>query len=222
MARTYGRIDVNRSIDDDWRALSFAEQGCYDFLLAHPKLSPCGVVDVKLVVWKRAARDGDTVVELLEALEERDYIRWDRETDELAIRTFVTHDKVLQNQNLGKGMWNSWAHVESEELRSYIVENLPDKAWEARFEPPFPSRENYRSNGGSNAGRDEGSDHLIQTSTSAVAPPNGGGGSVRGEGGKLRGGRPRPCDVDEVYVDPTVPRLHSKLAEAQARYGEAT
>ena len=152
MARTYARIDVHRGQDDDWRALTLEEQAVYDFLVTHPKLSICGALDVKMSVWVRQARDLTTerLEQLLAALENAKYILWDRDTDELAIRTFVTHDKVLQNKNLGRGMWSAWATIESEELRFFLVDNFPETAWEPRFQPPISDPRNHRSNDGSN------------------------------------------------------------------------
>ena len=137
MPRTYARIAVSRSSNEGWRALTFAEQGCYDFLLAHPKLSLCGVLDVKLGVWQRTAADApDTLLALLASLEDQDYVAWDRDTDELALRTFVRHDGVLQNRNLAKGMWSAWSAVESPELRQWLVDNFPEPAFGGKCEPP--------------------------------------------------------------------------------------
>ncbi len=151
MARTYARIDVKRSNDDDWRRLTLPQKAVYDFLLTHPKLSTCGALDVKLAVWCRYSPElnHDTLTALLCDLEAGGYIAWDRDTDELVIRTFVRHDGVLQNRNLGRGMWAAWESIESETLRSFLVDNLPTEAWEPRFQPPFPAvqkrRQNHRS-----------------------------------------------------------------------------
>jgi len=151
MARTYARIDVNRGADPDWRELSWAEQGVYDYLLSHPKLSLCGVLDVKLHVWRRGSRD-EQVNDLLDALEEREYISWDRDTDELAIRTFVRHDGVLANRNLARGMWSAWRSIESRELRVWLVDNFPEPAFEERFLPPESALEIRCRNRGSEPG----------------------------------------------------------------------
>jgi hypothetical protein len=152
MARTYARVSVDRHHDLDWQALTFAEQGCYDFLLTHPKLSLCGALDVKVNVWQaKAAGDApELLVPLLESLEAKRFVRWDRSTDELVIRTFVKNDKVLQNQNSGRGMWSSWRTIESEELRFFLVDNFPETAFEQRFNPPFPDPRIDRSDDRSN------------------------------------------------------------------------
>lgn len=163
MARTYAQVSVNRWNDPDWQALTFAQQGFYDFLLAHPKLSLCGVLDVKLTVWERAAADADKghLTELLESLEGAEFIRWDRGTDEVAIRTFVRHDGVLKNRNLGKGMWSAWSTVESDDLRGFLVDNFPEAAFEERFEPPSLALRNHRRNQSSNHSSDQSSNYRI-------------------------------------------------------------
>lgn len=146
MARTYASINVTRGMDPGWRALTWAQQGVYDFLLAHPKLSLCGVLDVKLNTWAKGAADGSTVTQHLEALEAHDLIRWDRDTDELAIRTFVRHDGVLKNRNLAKGMWSAWSSIESDDLRRFLVDNFPEEAFEQRFDPPILAVRNRSRN----------------------------------------------------------------------------
>lgn len=146
MARTYASISVTRCMDPGWRALTWAQQGVYDYLLAHPKLSLCGVLDVKVNSWGKAAADGPTVTQHVEALEAHNLVRWDRDTDELAIRTFVRHDGVLKNRNLAKGMWSAWTSVESENLRLFLVDNFPVEAFEDRFEPPLMALQNRSRN----------------------------------------------------------------------------
>jgi len=146
MARTYASISVTRSMDPGWRALTWAQQGVYDYLLSHPKLSLCGVLDVKVNSWAKAAVDGPTVTQHVEALEAHDLLRWDHDTDELAIRTFVRHDGVLKNRNLAKGMWSAWTSVESENLRLYLVDNFPEEAFEERFDPPILAVRNRSRN----------------------------------------------------------------------------
>lgn len=148
MARTYARIDVKRPLDPDWRALTCRQQAVYDFLLSNPKLSLCGALDVKLGSWSGMSADMDAtaLVDTLSDLEASGYIGWDRTTDEVVLRTFVRHDGVLQNQNLGKGMWSAWHTLESPALRQFVVDNLPEKAWEPRFDPPDSAVKNHRSN----------------------------------------------------------------------------
>ncbi len=115
--------------------------------------------------------DVDALSGHLEALEAARFIAVDWDTDEAVIRTFVRHDGVLQNQNLGKGMWSAWIAVESPHLRRVVLDNLPEVAFEERFRPPELALRDRGSNGSSdgssNAGRDGGSNyhnhnHILQ------------------------------------------------------------
>lgn len=164
MARSYGRIDVQRFHDTDWRALPLAEKAVFDMMLTHPKLSLCGALDLKYgsLCGYAPDLDVDALSGHLEALEAARFIAVDWDTDEAVIRTFVRHDGVLQNQNLGKGMWSAWIAVESPHLRKVVLDNLPDMAFEDRFRPPelaLKDRLNGSRDGSSNAGSDSGSNY---------------------------------------------------------------
>lgn len=152
MARNYARITTTIWRDNDWRALSHTEQWAYMALLSQSKLTLAGCIDMKLPSWTQWSNDIEkTMLEMaLDGLQLANMIRIDPATDELVIRTFVEHDDVLKNRNLGRGMWSAWQMIESEELRLFVVDNLPDEAWEPRFEPPFLSRKNHGLNHGSN------------------------------------------------------------------------
>lgn len=166
MARSYTRISVQRYFDEDWWALTATEQGVFDFLLTHPKLSICGALDVKLPIWVGRFK-GMTLDELegcLVALEhDHNLIRWDRSTGELVIRTFVTNDGILQNKNSGRGMWSAWATIESRDLRIFLVDNFEETAFEERFNPPFLSPEI--------AGRHDRSDERYRRSSERAIEP---------------------------------------------------
>lgn len=144
MARNFARLATTIWRDSDWRALSHHAQWTYMTLLSQSKLSLAGCLDVRLTAWSglTVSTPQEDVEKYLDELVEHDFIRVDHGTQELAIRTFVEHDDVLKNRNLGKGMWSAWAAIESEELRSYLVDNFPAEAWEERFEPPFPRPKN--------------------------------------------------------------------------------
>lgn len=165
MARSYARIDVQRFHDDDWRALTLPQKAVFDMMLTHPKLSLCGALDLKYgsLCGYSPDLDVDTLSGVLEALEAARFIAVDWDTDEAVIRTFVRHDGVLQNQNLGRGMWSAWVAIESPALRSFVLDNLPELAFEDRFKPPELAVRNRGSNGSSdersNSGRDGGSNY---------------------------------------------------------------
>jgi len=142
-ARNYARITTKLWADPDWRALTVDEQWCYMALLTQPKLTLAGSIDMKQRAWQSWASDAHDILGSLAGLEIARFIKVDMITDEVAIRTFVTHDDVLKNRNLGRGMWSAWEAIESGPLKVFLVDNFPNEAWEPRFEPPFPSRKNH-------------------------------------------------------------------------------
>lgn len=161
MARSYARIDVQRFHDEDWRALTLPQKAVFDMMLTHPKLTLCGALDLKYgsLAGYSPDLDVDALSGILAALVDARFIAVDWDTDEAVIRTFVRHDGVLQNQNLGRGMWSAWVAVESPELRQFVLDNLPDQAWDEKFRPPEIALKNAGSNAGSNGSRDGGSNY---------------------------------------------------------------
>ena len=151
MPRTYARIDVTRYFDEGWRALTAEEQAVYEMLVTHPKLTLCGALDVKLPAWAATFKGmvEDHLVGLLDRLVLLNMIGWDKATGEVVIRTFVRHDGVLQNKNSGKGMWSAWATIESQDLRIFLVDNLPEPAFGERFDPPISALKIHRRDTGS-------------------------------------------------------------------------
>ena len=136
MARWYARIRTEIGRDDDFRSLSPTAQWVYLRLLCEQKLTLVGSLDIKRSAWRRWASTSFDLDGALDELKSARFIALDDDTEELAIRTFVTHDDVLKNRNLGRGMWSAWRAIESSELREFVLENLPDEAWEPRFDPP--------------------------------------------------------------------------------------
>lgn len=154
MARSFARWDVNSwTANSGWRDLTPMEQWCYFMLASQAKLTICGAIDLKLTVWAGYA-DGLTVEELtalLESLEAKEYVVIDWATEELVIRSFTRHDGCFANQNTGRGVWRAIDSVASVELREVIVENLPDTAFEPKFQPQAERPLNRRSISGSNS-----------------------------------------------------------------------
>ena len=181
MARSFARWDVNSwTANSGWRDLTPMEQWCYFMLASQAKLTICGAIDLKLTVWAGYA-DGLTVEELtalLESLEAKEYVVIDWATEELVIRSFTRHDGCFANQNTGRGVWRAIDSVASVELREVIVENLPDTAFESKFQPRAERPLNRRSISGSNGRSLDGSNprtppHPIPMPV-AVSPRKGG------------------------------------------------
>lgn len=134
------RVDIWR--DEDWRHLTHDAQWLYLSLLSQPKLNLAGCLDLKPSVWATLARDThrDDLQKWLTELEQAHLVVVDWATEELVIRTFTAHDGVFYNRNLGRGVWSAWAAIESPDLRTVVIENMPDEAWDVRFEAPMEAR----------------------------------------------------------------------------------
>ena len=143
MARTYARIRVDLCHDPDWLALTHHAQWLYLSILAAPRLDVAGCLIIhRSTVYDLATDVADRDVDgWLKELDHAGMVAVDVDTAELVVRTFVTHDGVLRNQNLGRGMWSAWAAIKSPHLRRVVVDNLPPAAWEPRFNPPHEARD---------------------------------------------------------------------------------
>jgi hypothetical protein len=111
-------------------------------LLSQGTLNMAGCTVMRPATWARLAGgvERDQVGKWLHELEDAGLVSIDEATEELVIRTFVRHDNLLRNQNTGRGMWSGWASIESPMLRQVVVDNLPDEAWEVRFQAPIDAR----------------------------------------------------------------------------------
>lgn len=129
MARSHGKILAKVWQDPDWTSLPPRAQWLYMLLLSQPKLSLVGCLDYMPGRWTRLAEgvSVDYVEDIVEHLEQTDYVVVDHDTDELLIRTFVRHDGIENgNVNLRKGMWGAWKAMQSADLRKVAVDNMPE------------------------------------------------------------------------------------------------
>lgn len=141
MPRTYARLSVAIWTDDDYRALPMAAQWLYVHILAHPKLSLCGVLDMRPKRWARLADDmtEDAAGDALAALEDAGYLLVDWEEEEVLVRTFTAHDLSpgRMNRNLAAGFWAAYGAILSPDLRAAVVRGIPGPLWE-KLEPHGP------------------------------------------------------------------------------------
>lgn len=144
--RTYARLRVDLWRDDEWRTLSPLSQWLYIVILTSRRLDLAGCLLLHRATLRHLAA-GLEDRDIDEALKELDHARFicvDADTDELVVRTFVRHDLFGRQEKLphtlGKGMWSAWSAIESEALRQAVVDNLPDQAWDPKFNPPDEAR----------------------------------------------------------------------------------
>jgi hypothetical protein len=141
MARSHARISVSVWGDPDYQSLTILAQWFYAHLLAHPRLSLVGTIDLSERRWARLATDAEPedVEAALSELEAARMLLIDWDTEEVMVRTFTSHDLApgRVNRNLAAGFWRSWEGVLSPELRSSVAHAIPEDLW-ARLEEFAP------------------------------------------------------------------------------------
>lgn len=182
MARTFARIYTTVWNDPEFRALGPA-QHTYFLILAQPKLSLVGCIDVKPRSW--SAMSGLTTGQIasqIDTLEQASFVVVDGDTEELLIRTYVQNDQATANGNLIKGMWSAWATIESQMLRQVVVQHMPDKCFDPKFGPLSKPPLEPWSKPGFQPGSEPGSEPIDMDMESVLVP------------GRNRTGAPRPVD----------------------------
>jgi hypothetical protein len=201
VARTRASLTCSIWQDDDWRKLEPEAQRVYLLLLSQPKLTLAGCLDYMPARWATFATGG-TEAEIQQAVDDLErgrFVSVDYTTQELVIRTFVRHDVgATANKNTVKGMWSAWAAVLSAQLRSLVLEHVPEELWadapseavamrDATPSEPLPEPlRNGRPNDGQND-RSDGRANLpltsSSTSTATPARPDGGSTSAKPRNG---------------------------------------
>lgn len=128
LARSEARIKTSIWSDDDFLTLDFGAQRLYLLILSQPTVTLCGVVPLMARRWARLASN-TTVANInkaLVALAQRQYVVVDETTDELWIRTFVKHDRVLDKPNVMVAMSRDFATIQSQRIRERFLEGLEE------------------------------------------------------------------------------------------------
>lgn len=126
MAREHIRLLVSIWDDPDFVALVPAEQTVYLALAGSRDLSWCGVAPL---LPKRIARCAKGLTERkvsnhIAALVAKRFLLVDNETDEVAVRTYVRHDKIIGSPNVTKAMGRALGMVRSEQIADGIKDEL--------------------------------------------------------------------------------------------------
>lgn len=134
MPRSHGKLSTTVWTDEDHRSLGLVAQWLFAYLLAHPKVTICGVLDVSLA--RLARQCGEVTPEAVEAglheLVAVGHIKVDWETEELMFRSFTRHDlsPTRWNKNLTAGFWRAWRGIESADLRAEVCRQMPAALWD--------------------------------------------------------------------------------------------
>lgn len=134
MARDHARIKLAIWRDDDFLALSIAEQHCFISLLSNQGLSRVGLVDYVPARFVRLAKDQSEAKfrRSVKVLRDARFVLVDDRTQELLIRSYVRLDGVFDRVNMGKAVGTAFEAVVSTSLRKAIGHEL------ARHMKQFP------------------------------------------------------------------------------------
>lgn len=137
MARDHARIYVRIWNDPDFRALTTHQQRMYFCLVSQPRLSYCGLLDYLPGRLAPLAADDtvETVEEVIDDLERRDFVIVDTTTSELLVRSFVRHDGLLDSPNMAKAMLKDREVIISPLLRETLDKELARALREAPQAP---------------------------------------------------------------------------------------
>lgn len=123
MPRTYSTTSTSIWRDDDFRALTAAEQGTYFMLKSQAEITAAGVLPLTRGRWSKHSA-GMTVAGLngiLETLAAGRFIVIDEDTEELLVRGFVKWDLGYQNSKRRPVIEAAALAIESPVLRSALA-----------------------------------------------------------------------------------------------------
>lgn len=126
MARKHARILVSIWDDEDFVALTAVQQVVYFAVLSSKDLSWCGVNPLLPQRFAGIACDitERRALAAFDVLAERRFLIADHDTAEVAARTFVRHDDILQQPNVTKAMGRAIGLVRSHTIREAIIAEL--------------------------------------------------------------------------------------------------
>lgn len=126
MARDHARIHTSIWDDEDFLALTVAQQHAYFFLVSSLGLSRCGVITYIPARFDHLASDltEAKIRRAVAGLRTSRFAVVDDRTQELLIRSYVRHDGVLDRVNMGKACGTAFEAVVSADLRAAIGDEL--------------------------------------------------------------------------------------------------
>lgn len=142
MARDHARLKLAIWRDTEFTARSVDAKFLYFSLLCAPKLSWCGSLDYspKQLATLDESYNATKVRRVIKELVAHRYVLVDDKTDEIAIRSFIRHDGVLNSPNVAKAMGKAISSLLSPQIRDGLVAELGrlhDEVPEAKGWQPF-------------------------------------------------------------------------------------
>lgn len=126
MARKHARLLLSIWDDADFTALAPTEQSVYFGIISSRDLSWCGVAPLlpQRMVRNATGLTERKVASALDRLSKDRFVVIDRDTAELAVRTFVRHDEIMRQPNVVKAMATALDRVHSDRLRDVILDEV--------------------------------------------------------------------------------------------------
>lgn len=130
----YGSIWTD---DRDWPKLTRNAQYAYQMLATQPDISWCGVLSYTPGRWAKYSVDGsrEDLERDIQELEEHRFVVVDRDTEELLVRTYIKHARVLKQPQMVKAMLRQYRDIHSPVIRHYIYSQVSPEA-QAKLEEP--------------------------------------------------------------------------------------
>lgn len=126
MARDRAKINTGIWGSGDWKSLTRDQQWLYTTLLTRPELNHVGVGDWRVRRLSNLVTETTTqdVEDAALVLQQRRFILVDEESEEVLIRSFLKHDGVLDNPNLGASIKGAYDSVTSTMLQQVVIYEL--------------------------------------------------------------------------------------------------
>lgn len=126
MARSYGRFTTSIYRDQDFRALTFAQQGIYFMLGLQPEMSGAGTLALTQKRWAAMGAEcsTDELRDELAVLENRGHIVIDDDTEELLIVKFVKWDGGITNEKRRPVIKEAALSVASPRIRHSLAREI--------------------------------------------------------------------------------------------------
>jgi hypothetical protein len=126
MARSYANFTTAIWRDDDFRALTMAEQHCFMMLNTQADISAAGVLTMALTRWasRVAGCTQADVREAIAGLEHKGFVVVDEQTEEVLVRSFVKWDKGYNNYKRQPSIHDAADAIESPKLRSALAQEF--------------------------------------------------------------------------------------------------
>lgn len=129
MARAYAPLKSSIWTNRDFCSLSSAAQRVYLLAMSQPNISWAGVVPFTEKRWASFASDTTrgSIAEAVNELVDRGFVVLDDDTEELWIRSFVKHNRILEQPQLRKkAVGEAVAAVVSATIRAAVLSLMPD------------------------------------------------------------------------------------------------